>query len=245
MRLRPAADDKNAENPLPLSPVYRLHRLPNIAREGVVYLTYVVEHYDALSDLQLFIQDDLGKHVGARAVPRLESFAVGAAQRGTQFELFPASVSSSTTAATRCRDERAASASGRDGVSSRRGAGLAAWSGALEQTWGRSGGGGSGGMIGELAHALCLRPPPPTYSARTGAFFIATRKCLRQHSLRFWQRLLAYASAETQHEYVLEGSWQHILSACTDENGVRRNQIVPNCSLASREVMRRLHQHVS
>lgn len=37
-------------------------RVPNVGREGSVYLTHIIDNYDSLADRTLFIQDDVMKH---------------------------------------------------------------------------------------------------------------------------------------------------------------------------------------
>ena len=68
----------NAQNPLPLSPLYTLRRIPNIAREGYAYLKHILLNYDELRQYQLFVQDDLGRHIGNHALLRLQYFATSA-----------------------------------------------------------------------------------------------------------------------------------------------------------------------
>ena len=209
--------DKRME-PLPESPaLYTRVMLPTKGREGFVYLTHIIDHWDGLADHTLFVQDDLGNHLGESALDRLLEVALTARRDRIAFEQVPTSWSGHHP----CRvDPQGANATIKPRSSFKRmfvnGSAPAAYQPFLPNNDGV-------GALWEFARAFGL-PEPERYTTRTAAFFVASRACIRRHPVSFYRRLRQYitdglqVSGHQRNGIMLEHAWKLVLGGCDGQH---------------------------
>ena len=202
--------DKNVANPLAEAPGYtRLHaRNPPGGQEGYVYLRHIIDRYDKLAEYTLFVQDDLGNHIGAQGAEKLLKFALDAAQRCAEFQQHPTmwgqgrncSGGSNSTPRSIPRIFR---------------------NGSYRLHTMPNGG---NGVLWDFAKRFCL-PQVEWFATLTGAFFIASRDGILQHSVRYYESILEWMLAQSSNGFVLEHAWKLVLDSSY-------RTLTPSCDLS-------------
>lgn len=178
----------------------RLAALPNVGRESHTYLHHIVDHYDTLADVTVFVQGDVMDHVPEAYRWRhpaewLRDLAAQALERGVSGNAAPHLHYGSMCAR---RELRMATIWPTLKDSGRTLGGWLDW--ALEP-------------LPDAERAARRVPEGEAIAWYAGACFAARRDHLRQHPRAFWERLLAQVSdhADPEAGHYMERSWHALV----------------------------------
>ena len=175
--------------------------LPNVGREAHTYLTHIVREYDALAQINVFVQGDPFDHIdqAGRGTPdQLRMMIADVAERGVPFKGF-AWFKLECDALGRPHDLRDPANQGR-------------WAG-----WGRD------IPVGEVFSALFGVPAPARFTARAPAgIFAVTAQRIRTRPRGFFEFALRMVERDPDDAHntghAFERLWQHIFNGNTAWN---------------------------